>query len=101
MPLNRETRKQLGEDTFRRTSSDPKVMEAKAGTITYMPAELPLQLTSSATKETEFEILNMTTLGAVHHLQAQSDDQVTILNFASAKNPGLSCLHKGHECNDP
>jgi riboflavin biosynthesis pyrimidine reductase len=39
----------------------------------------------------------MTTLAAMHHLQAQSDAEVTILNFASAKNPGstlrLSLVH--------
>ena len=60
--------------------------EAVAGTVSY-PPDAPLPAFTSGTFDTQFEVMNETTLNAARRLVADGLNPVA-LNFASAKHPG-------------
>ena len=74
----------------RRVDVRAGVDKAVAGTRLYRPEDFPadLELDAGEQFETQFEVINETTLSAARRLVDAGVQDVVCLNFASAKNPG-------------
>lgn len=102
--MNRKKRVEIATDTlkilekgFYTNSKAEKVditqiqEDAENNTKLYTPAELDRLISSTRhanSFETRYEVENETTLDAARRLAAEGEENVMVLNFASAKNPG-------------
>lgn len=102
--MNRNERKQMAEETLaiierggyevagRTIDIEHDIAEAIAGARLLRPDELKQMsraLPDRPLRDTEFSVVNQTTLETARRLAAEADQgAVFVLNFASAKNPG-------------
>lgn len=100
--IARQTLQILEQGEYRNSAGEvinimPDISAAIASAKLYRPDDFPalqqgLQAVADS-GETNFSVVNQTTLQAAAELLAKVNDKVTCLNFASAKNPGGGFLN--------